>query len=447
MKQAFVSLLGLSFLLACGCASPAAAGSSDRVTCRIDLDRSLLAADAVQRAVIKVSLRAREAASSSERPPVNLAVVLDRSGSMSGEKIERAKDAAIEALRRLGPRDRFSLVIYDHEVETLVPAQSAANVEWIESRIRGIQARGNTALFAGVSQGVAEIRKNIEDRRFVPRVMLLSDGRANVGPSSPEDLGRLGTALLKEGIAVTTVGVGADYNEDLMTRLSQQSDGNAYFAAKSSELTRIFNAELGGVLNVAARQVALEIVCTGGAKPIRIIGREGRIHGETVEFTLNQLYGGQEKFALIEVEIPAARAEEVRDIAVASCRYADALTQKEGKATTRAAVRFTGDAKAVAGSVNVAVQKDIAINSAALASDAAITLNDAGKNAMAAVTLRKESEKLRKVAKDYNLPEVEQQAASLADKSKVLESRALNADERKTMRTDSYQYRNQQMER
>ena len=444
MKHSTILTTALLALM-CGCTSPARA-ATERVACTIELDHSLLAAEAVQHTVIKVSLRAPELASPAERPPVNLVVVLDRSGSMGGDKIERAKDAAIEALHRLGPRDLFSLVIYDHEVETVVPPQSAANTEWIEGRIRKIQSRGNTALFAGVSQGAAEIRKNLENAKYVPRMLLLSDGQANVGPSTPDDLGRLGTALMKEGIAVTTVGVGTDYNEDLMTRLSQASDGNAYFAAKSSELPRIFAAELGGVLKVVARQVVLEITCTGGVKPLRIIGREGRIHGETVELTLNQLYGGQEKFALIEVEIPAAHAEEVRDIAVASCRYADAITQHDGRASTRAAVRFTLDEKAVAGSVNVTVQKDIAINTAAIANDEAISLNDAGKNAMAAATLSKESARLHRVAKDYDLPEVEQQAAALAFKSRVLEGRVLNSNERKTMRTDSYQTRNQQIE-
>jgi Ca-activated chloride channel family protein len=447
MKLSLRTCLGALLLVAAsGCTAPARA-ATDRVTCTIELDRNLLAAEAVQRTVMKVALRASAVTTTDERPPVNLVVVLDRSGSMGGDKIERAKEAAMEALHRLGPKDLFSLVLYDHEVETVVPPQSASNVEWIEGRIRKIQSRGNTALFAGVSQGAAEMRKNLENRKYVPRILLLSDGQANVGPSAPEDLGRLGAALMKEGVAVTTVGVGTDYNEDLMTRLSQNSDGNAYFAANSAELPRIFNAELGGVLKVVARQVVLEITCTSGVKPLRIIGREGRIHGNTVEITLNQLYGGQEKYALIEVEVPAASANEERKIAVASCRYADAITQDDGKASTHATVRFSRDEKAVSGSFNAMVQRDIAFNTAAIANEAAISLNDAGKNALAAVHLREESERLRKVAKDYKLPEVEQQADELNAKAKVLSSRALHAEERKSMRTDSYQSRNQQQEK
>ena len=101
-------------------------------------------------------------------------------------------------------------------------------------------------------------------------MILLFDGLANVGPSSPADLGRLGKAFLKEGISVTTVGVGNDFNEDLMTQLSQTSDGNHYFVETSSDLPRIFAQELGDVLSVVARKVVVEIECPEGIRPIRI---------------------------------------------------------------------------------------------------------------------------------------------------------------------------------
>ncbi len=264
------------------------------VACRVEIDRDVLPANGPQIAIVKVTLDAPPPPERIERPAVNLSIVLDRSGSMAGQKLEKAKQGAIEALRHLTPQDIFSVGVYDHRVETIVSAQSAGRVEWIENRIRRIHSGGNTALFGGVSQGAAEVRKNL-NREYVHRIILLSDGLANVGPSSPEDLGRLGAALIKEDISVTTVGVGMDYNEDLMTSLSQNSDGNAYFVESSRDLPRIFAAELGDVLSVVAKKVQLLIECPEGVRPLSIIGREGRIRGRTVELFMNRLYGSQEK--------------------------------------------------------------------------------------------------------------------------------------------------------
>ncbi len=241
-----------------------------KVKCIIETDRAILPAGDVQNAIIKITLDAPPAPTNISRPPVNLSIVLDRSGSMSGKKIERAKEAAIEALKRLSEKDIFSLVVYDHAVNTIIPAQRAVNTDMMINRIRAIRSGGSTALFGGVSQGAAEIRKYIGGN-FVHRIILLSDGLANVGPDTPADLGRLGAALIKENISVTTIGVGTDYNEDLMARLSQKSDGNIYFVESSYDLPKIFTAELGDVLNVVAKKVKVIIEVPEGIYPIAII--------------------------------------------------------------------------------------------------------------------------------------------------------------------------------
>jgi len=422
----------------------AGAKAPDVVHCGVDLDRAVLPAGGPQKAVIKVTLNASEAPSKIDRPPVNLSIVLDRSGSMSGSKIEKAKEAAIEALRRLDARDMFSLVVYDHEVETICTAQSARNAESIERKIRGIRSRGNTALFAGVSQAAAEIRKNLHDR-YVHRIILLSDGLANVGPSSPADLSRLGTALLKEHITVSTVGVGNDYNEDLMTQLAQCSDGNTYFVESSPDLPRIFAAELGDVLSIVARDVILEIECAGGARPLRIIGRDGRISNNRVELKLNQLYGGQAKYALIEVEVPEGRDNELREIAVARCKYDNALTRKRESSSGQVQARYSTDKNEVNASVNSEVQHEWFANAGALAIDEAVELWDSGDRREAVRTLREKSNELKKNAGEYNLPEESQRVAeALEEEADALEKEGLDSGRRKNYRQGSYQIKSQQ---
>jgi len=442
-RMRIVALIG--FCAALSIVIQADAGVSESgVKCRVEIDRAILPAGGVQKAVVKITLDAPAPPEKSMRPAVNLAIVLDRSGSMAGQKLERAKDAAIEALRHLGPMDMFSVVVYDHNVSTVVSAQHATNIEWIEGRIRKIRSGGNTALFGGVSQGAAEVRKNL-DGNYVHRIILLSDGIANVGPSSPEDLGRLGVALIKEDISVTTVGIGTDYNEDLMTRLSQNSDGNTYFVESSRDLPRIFTAELGDVLSVVAKKVHLIIECPGGVKPLNIIGREGRIKGRIVELSFNQLYGSQEKYALIEVEIPGGKSGEKKDIAYVNVSYENPFTQKKETSSGRAYASFSKDRVKVKKSASIAVKKDYYLNLNAISQDKAISLSDRGKKNEAVSELKKSADKLREVGQEHNDEDLLKRAEEMEVQAGQIEKEGMTKKYRKVLRTDSYQMKNQQM--
>ncbi len=414
------------------------------VTCRVEMDRDVLLADKPQKAIIKVTLDAPPPPERIERPAVNIAIVLDRSGSMAGQKLEKAKQAAIEALRHLGFQDIFSVIVYDHRVETIVPAQSAGRVEWIEGRIKRIQSGGNTALFGGVSQGAAEIRKNL-NRRYVHRIILLSDGLANVGPSSPEDLGRLGAALIKENISVTTVGVGIDYNEDLMTSLSQNSDGNAYFVESSRDLPHIFATELGDVLSVVAKKVQLLIECPEGVRPLNIIGREGRIMGQTVELFLNQLYGNQEKYALVEVEITGGRSGEKKDIALAQVSYENPFTQRKEISAGRASAKFSRDRNEVRRSANFDVFREYQLNLNAMAQEKAITLSDKGRKKEAVEELRTSAQQLRELGQEYDDAQLLDKAQEIEAQATQIEREGMTKKSRKILRTESFQMKNQQM--
>ena len=422
---------------------PPAAIAGQRLEARVELERGVLAAGAARTAVIKVTLDAPPPPRTDSRPLVNLCLVLDRSGSMSGTKLEKAKEAAIEALRRLGTDDIFAVVFYDHNVNTVVPAQHARLIEGIEGRIRGVRSGGNTALFAGVSQGAAEVRKNL-DRKYVPRIVLLSDGIANVGPSTPEDLGRLGAALIKENISVTTVGVGTDYNEDLMTRLSQNSDGNSYFVESSRDLPRIFAAELGDVLSVVARKVHVTVDFPADVRPLKIIGRQGRIRGQQVELTLNQLYGNQEKYALLEVQLPAGRHGQQLEVARVRATYQDPFTLKNETTAGKLLTRYSRDRVEVKRSANVKVLKEVQLNLHAIAQEKAIRLSDEGRANAASEELKKSAAKLKSFAAQHDDPDVLQKAAEIEEEATRIQQQGMSPKSRKKLRTDSYQIKNQQ---
>ena len=209
---------------------------------RLDLgmDQARYSTGQANKAYLKIGLTGEDNRSA-QRPDLNIALVLDRSGSMAGEKLEKAKEAAHFAVSMLKPRDIISLIIFDEEVQVLVGATRVSDATRIDRAIDSIEEGGSTALFAGVSKGAVEVRRYL-DRNHVNRVILLSDGQANVGPDSPEALGELGASLAKEGISVSTLGLGTDYNEDLMARLAATSDGNHAFIENPRDLARIFAA-------------------------------------------------------------------------------------------------------------------------------------------------------------------------------------------------------------
>ncbi|MCD4740901.1 MAG: VWA domain-containing protein [Desulfobacteraceae bacterium] len=414
-----------------------------KVICRVETEKSVLFAGEAQDVVIKVTLDAPPVPSYVQRPPVNLSIVLDKSGSMNGEKIKHAKAAAIEAVQRLGNADIFSLVVYDSNVHTVIPAQLVRNRDRIVSKIQRIYASGSTALFGGVSQGASEIRKHIGSE-YIHRIILLSDGLANVGPQSPVALGRLGAALIKENISVTTIGVGYDYNEDLMTRLSQKSDGNSYFVETGSELPRIFAAELGDVLNVVAKKIKVVISMPDGVEPISIIGREGRIKGKKIELSMNQLYGDQEKYALVKVKVPKSSTGTIMEIAKAKVRYENPFNKKTEVVYGKSIAKFSKDPKLVKKSTNVKVVREYYRNLNAMEQEKAISLSDKGKNKEAVQALKASAVKMKSIAKEYNDEVLLEEAEDMEKQAEVIETDGMNKKMRKVLRTESYQMKNQQ---
>jgi Ca-activated chloride channel family protein len=307
-----------------------------------------------------------------------------------------------------------------------------------------IRSGGNTALFAGVSQGASETRKHL-DGRYVNRILLLSDGLANVGPSSPAELGRLGTALSKEGISVTTIGVGTDYNEDLMALMAQNSDGNNYFVESSVDLPRIFNAELGDVLSVVASKVTIEVKFPKDVRPLRIIGRDGRVGEDHVELSLNQLYGGQEKYALIEVELSAGAEGEERKVADARCSYQDMISNSQASSTGQTTVRFSGSKKEVDESLNLDVNNDIIMVKVANAKDEAIVYADNAEYDQAADVLMENVLKLREYGELHAQPEIVEEAEELEQQARLIQrEQQMTPSTRKGMRSSNYEVYNQQ---
>jgi Ca-activated chloride channel family protein len=327
---------------------------------------------------LKVGLTGFDLSSDRARTPLNLAIVLDHSGSMSGEKLAHAKEAAQMTVQALRDDDIVSIVVYDGTIDVIVPATKATQRGEICARIAAVQAGSQTALFAGVSKGAEEARKFASKER-VNRIVLLSDGLANVGPSSPGELAEVGASLAREGLSVTTIGLGAGYNEDLMTQLAARSDGRHAFIGRPAELAAIFRDELGMMMAVVAQKVTIEVTCDPGVKPVRVIGRPAVIAGGRVTLDLNQIYAGEERYAVLELEVPATGAGVTRDLARVEVRYENLYTKAAESLRGSVAARFSSSPEEVEQSINREAMAAMVTQIATTENERAMRLRDAGR--------------------------------------------------------------------
>jgi Ca-activated chloride channel homolog len=373
-----------------------------KITVSAEMDKPVVQTGAKQIAHIRIGLTGFKIEEPQERAPVNMSIVIDKSGSMNGEKIQRALEAAEMVVERLGREDILSVVAYDSTVKVILPATRVSDRETLIGKIRQIRAGGNTALFAGLSKGAAELRKFLADER-VNRVILLSDGLANVGPSSPSDLGALGASLIKEGISVTTIGIGAQYNEDLMTQISIKSYGDHYFAENASQLAGIFDKELNRALRVVAQEVDIRIECAPGVRPVKVLGRESEINGNTVHLFTNQVFADQTRSIILQVELPEGIDKEKRDVADINVIYQNMKTKSHDKLDRQVAVAYAASEKTVMKSQNRVVLKDVIEVQAAENYQKAIKLQDEGKKEEAQKILFKNGEFIQQQMSDNQI--------------------------------------------
>jgi Ca-activated chloride channel family protein len=199
------------------------------------------------------------------RSPLNIAIVLDRSGSMSeGKKMRFAREAAAFAVKQLLPTDRLSVTIFDDAIETIVPGGPVVDKPGLVRRIEQIQPRNSTDLHGGWAEGGRQAEAGYLSGG-VNRVLLLSDGLANVGVVDPNAIAAEARGLAARGVGTTTLGVGEHYNEDLMEAMAKAGDGRYYFIESPVQLVDIFQTELQGLMATVGQKVSLGLEPQNGA--------------------------------------------------------------------------------------------------------------------------------------------------------------------------------------
>ena len=193
------------------------------------------------------------------RLPLNVALAVDRSDSMRGErKLEYVKTAACEMIDELEEFDTLALVDFSSSVKVSVPAAAVTDKENLKRAVQKLRAGGMTNLGGALQASADEVCKHGGGQQ-VSRVLLLTDGEATAGERNPRKLAEAAETLWSAGISLTTLGVGRDYEEKLLAQMASVGGGNHYYISSKEDCDRIFREELESLTGVVAKDAALTV--------------------------------------------------------------------------------------------------------------------------------------------------------------------------------------------
>lgn len=240
------------------------------------------------------------------RPAINLCLVIDRSGSMGGEKIALTRQAASKVVDSLADSDYLSLVTFDNNVDVVVPSGPVRDRGRLHQLINSIHAHGSTALYAGWQTGAAQALLSQRPDRL-NRVVLLTDGQANVGETNPDRISDEVHRLAERGIQTTSMGFGHDYNENLLRSMAASGDGNHFFVESPQQLGQFFELELDGLCATLGSRVRLQLSPLHSGVSVCALGEtEKNAQGQ---YLLSDIVAGLAMRQLFRVHIEAGVPE------------------------------------------------------------------------------------------------------------------------------------------
>ena len=279
------------------------------VTLRLDTDRRLIRAAGLSVRYLHLALQAP--AATQARAPVDLALVLDRSGSMAGAKWPQARQAALQSLARLNHQDRAAVVVFDDQIDTLLPLAPVMPMtrQIVEQALLGIDPRGSTDLGGGWLTGCGLIGQTAAGERL-RRCFLLTDGEANVGITDPSELGQHAHQLRQLGVVTSTFGVGDHYNEELLGLLADAGGGAFHDIAQAEGIPALIARELGDALDVVCADTQVRLTWEAPLK-VEVLGSwPVETAGGALTIGLGDLVSRQTLDLLVAIHFPSGAIDQ-----------------------------------------------------------------------------------------------------------------------------------------
>jgi Ca-activated chloride channel homolog len=287
------------------------------------------------------------------RAPVSMAIVIDRSGSMSGFKLSQAKQAARQLVSQLTADDRLAIVHYGSDVKSLDGmAATVENKGRMLAYIDGIWDEGGTNIGAALAAGRDALAKAKSDYR-VNRLLLVSDGQPTEGVTEFGGLTSAVKDIRSLGISVSSLGVGDDFNERLMTAIAEVGAGAYGYLQDASQLGQIFQKDLNAAGTQVARGVTVTFEVPAGHKLVQVLGysqvsREARAGGESITVALPDFAAGQAERVVVQLSVLGRTDGQTIDVSSVALGYHDLLKGADLRSQARLSALTSANDKAVA---------------------------------------------------------------------------------------------------
>lgn len=297
------------------------------------LDIDLVALEAEDEVTALFELVAPDLPAAEPRAAATVQVVLDRSGSMDGERLEAARDALLALVDRLAASDSFGLVTFDSEVEVVVPAGPLTDKARVRDAIRGVWPRGMTNLSAGLLRGLQEARRVAGPAGAT--VLLLSDGHANEGVVDPDQLSGVAATARRAGVTTTTIGIGLDYDEQLLATIAGGGQGGHTFALDGDAAAGAVAGEVAGLLSKTVQAASLIVKPEASVDSVTVWHDlpTNPINGGLM-LELGDLWAGEHRKLILSFTVPAKVALGLARIATVELRYVAVPELTEHTVTT-----------------------------------------------------------------------------------------------------------------
>jgi len=369
-------------------------------------------------------------------PTRSIAFVLDRSGSMDGERMVALQAAIAGALDGLADRDVVSVVLFGSEVETLVEAQRCELARAGFARLGPIEAAGGAALYDGLSQGAALVRR-AAGPATIRQLILVADGVATKGPREPEDFARLVETLARDGITVATIGLGEEFDEDLLAAMARIGGGRFVYADAPARLGEAIQREIVPSQEIVALDADLTIEFRPNCDDVRAhVARVASVEKNTVRVRFPRLLAGQELSALASATVRPFSASGIqRDLVRAHLRWTDPLTGESRELTYGVTARFSPEIRDVDDTHNIQVYRVAVASLIREGMQEAIEQIDRGDFRRALRELRRTRARVRDVNYTAEDTEIAAMLAQLDAYIADVEARGMSLLDRKVLRS------------